>query len=59
MFGKPLSAVIEGIEMMNARQEELLTTTNKIYETNKLIRNVEKDIEATSNTRAKQALAEF
>ena len=59
MFGKPLSSVIEGIEMMNARQEELLTTTNKIYETNKLIRNVEKDIEATSNTRAKQALAEF
>ena len=59
MFGRPLNSIIEGIEMMNSRQEELLTTTNKIYETNKLIRNVEKDIEATSNLRAKQALAEF
>lgn len=59
MFGGSLSGVIESIEMMNARQEELLTTTNKIYETNKLIRNVEKDIEATTNNRAKQAYAEF
>jgi hypothetical protein len=39
--------------MRNAKQEELLTTTNKIYETNKLIRSVEKDIEATTNNRAK------
>jgi hypothetical protein len=53
VFGGKLSGVIESIEMMNARQEELLTTTNKMYETNKLIRNVEKDIEATSNVRAK------
>lgn len=59
MFDRPLNSIIEGIEMMNARQEELLTTTNKIYETDKLIRNIEKDIESTSNTRAKQALAEF
>lgn len=59
MFGGSLSGVIESIEMMNSRQEELLTTTNKIYETNKLIRNVEKDIEATTNNRAKQAYAEF
>ena len=59
MFGRPLNSIIESIEMMNARQEELLTTTNKIYETDKLIRNIEKDIESTSNTRAKQALVEF
>lgn len=59
MFGRPLNSIIESIEMMNSRQEELLTTTNKIYETNKLIRNVEKDIEATTNNRAKQAFAEF
>lgn len=59
MFGGSLNSVIENIEMMNARQEELLTTTNKIYETNKLIRSIEKDIEATSNNRAKQAYNEF
>ena len=59
MFGRPLNSIIESIEMMNSRQEELLTTTNKIYETNKLIRNVEKDIEATTNNRVKQAFAEF
>ena len=59
MFGRPLNSIIESIEMMNSRQEELLTTTNKIYETNKLIRNVEKDIEATTNNRAKQAYLEF
>lgn len=54
-----LNSIIESIEMMNSRQEELLTTTNKIYETNKLIRNIEKDIEATTNNRAKQAYLEF
>ena len=59
MFGRPLNSIIESIEMMNSRQEELLTTTNKIYETNKLIRNVEKDIETTTNNRAKQAFVEF
>lgn len=59
MFGRPLNSIIESIEMMNSRQEELLTTTNKIYETNKLIRSIEKDIEATTNNRAKQAFAEF
>ena len=59
MFGRSLNTVIESIEMLNAKQEELLTTTNKIYETNKMLRNIEKDIEATTNNRAKQALAEF
>ena len=59
IFGRPLNSIIESIEMMNSRQEELLTTTNKIYETNKLIRNIEKDIEATTNNRAKQAYLEF
>ena len=59
MFNRPLNSIIESIEMMNSRQEELLTTTNKIYETNKLIRNVEKDIETTTNNRAKQAFVEF
>ena len=59
MFGGRLSSIIESIDMLNAKQEEILTTTNKIYETNKMLRNIEKDIEATTNNRAKQAYAEF
>jgi hypothetical protein len=59
MFGGALSSVIESIDMLNAKQEELLTTTNKIYETNKMLHNIEKDIESTTNQRAKQAYNEF
>lgn len=59
LFNRPLSSIIDSIEMINSRQSELLTTTNKIYETNKLIRTVEKDMDATSNKRAKQAYQEF
>lgn len=59
MFGRSLSSVIESMEMMRSKQEELLTTTNKLYETNKMLRSIEKDIEATTNNRAKQAYNEF
>lgn len=40
-------------------QEEYLTTTNKIYETNKLINKVQQDIDKTSNTAAKRRLNAF
>lgn len=59
LFGRPLNSIIESIDLLNSKQEELLTTTNKIYETNKLIRTVEKDMDATSNKRAKQVYQEF
>lgn len=49
------------IAMQRARstQEEFLTTTNKIYETTKLMRNAEQEIEKTSNSIAKQRLGDF
>lgn len=40
-------------------QEEYLTTTNKIYETNKLISNAQKEIDKTTNSVAKKKLADF
>lgn len=59
MFGESLNSVIESLDMLNAKQEEILTTTNKLYETNKLLRDIEKDIGNTANLRAKQAYNEF
>jgi hypothetical protein len=59
MFGQSLSYVLDSIDRIHAKQEELLTTTNKLYETNKMIRSIEKDMEATNNARAKQAYNEF
>lgn len=58
-FGESLLAVLEDIDLRNRAQEELLTKTNQIYETNKLIRQAEKDIAATTNKRAKQAYEEY
>lgn len=40
-------------------QEEYLATTNKIYETNKMIRNAQNEIDKTTNTVAKQKLKAF
>lgn len=40
-------------------QEEYLTTTNKIYETNTLMRKVQNDIDKTSNKLSKEKLANF
>ena len=52
-------AAQEAIARLNASQEEMLTTTNKIYETNKLIRDIENEMDKTNNKRAKQQLAAF
>lgn len=58
-FGDSLDNILDEIDLRNRAQEELLTTTNKVYETNKLIRQAEKDIDATTNKRAKQAYQEY
>lgn len=49
-----LDAITSQIERLNAKQEEYLTTTNKLYETNKLIRQAQLDMDKTDNQRAKQ-----
>lgn len=47
------------LERAASLQEEYLTTTNKIYETNKLIRTAQKAIDETTNTVAKRKLNTF
>jgi hypothetical protein len=48
-------------QMERARdlQEEYLTDTNKIYETNKLINKAQQDIDKTTNTVAKKRLQNY
>lgn len=57
-FGS-FDALTTELERANSLQEEYLTTTNKIYETNKLMRNAQKEIDKTTNQMAKQKLKQF
>jgi hypothetical protein len=52
-------AMTTAMERANSLQEEYLTTTNKIYETNKLIRTAQKEIDKTTNQMAKSKLKQF
>ena len=38
LFGDPYENYMDQIDKLNLKQEEYLTNTNKMYETNKLIR---------------------
>lgn len=49
----------QSLEYAQSLQEEYLTDTNKIYETNKLINEAQKQIDATTNNVAKQKLKNF
>jgi hypothetical protein len=40
-------------------QEEYLTTTNQIYETNKLMRTAQQEIDKTTNSVAKKKLQAY
>jgi len=57
--GVGVDALAESMERAKSLQEEYLTATNKIYETNKLMRTAQNAIDATSNTVAKQRLKQF
>ena len=48
-----------GMERMLSLHEEYLTTTNKIYETNKLSRKAQQEMDKTSNTVAKNKMKQF
>ena len=54
-----LDYMMTSMERANSLQEEYLTTTNKIYETNKLMRSAQQEIDKTSNTVAKRRMAQF
>ena len=68
-FGKDLEKALTGdtsfewltttMERMNSLHEEYLTTTNKIYETNKLMNQAQKEIDKSSNSIAKRKLKDF
>ena len=68
-FGQDLENALTGgtsFDQMTARmeraaslQEEYLTTTNKIYETNKLMNKAQQEIDKSTNTVAKQRLKQF
>ena len=58
-FGGSFDAMTTAMERANSLQEEYLTTTNQIYETNKLMNNVQKEIDKTSNEVAKRKMKDF
>ena len=47
------------LDRARSLQEEFLTDTNKIYETNKLMRTAQKDLDKTTNEAAKRKLKAF
>ena len=57
--GKSFEEVLTSMERRSSLQEEYLTTTNKIYETNKLMNKVQQDIDKSTNTAAKRRLSDF
>jgi hypothetical protein len=54
--GTSFDQMTAAMERAASLQEEYLTTTNKIYETNKLMRTAQQEIDKTSNTVAKRRL---
>ena len=51
--------LMDSYDKLNTRQEEYLTKTNQIYETNKLMRTANKALDETDNKVAKQKLKNF
>ena len=57
--GKGFDQLTTEMERMVSLQEEYLTTTNKVYETEKLMNQAQQEIDKTTNTVAKQKLKQF
>lgn len=58
-FGNSFEAMNTQMERAKSLQEEYLTTTNQVYETNKLIRQSQQEIDKTTNSIAKRRLKDF
>lgn len=58
-FGGSFDSMNAALERANSLQEEYLTTTNQVYETNKLMRTAQQEIDKTSNSVAKKRLKSF
>ena len=57
--GISFDELLSNMEHRSSLQEEYLTTTNQIYETNKLMRQAQQELDKTSNTAAKRRLQNF
>lgn len=57
--GTSFDAMNTGMERFLSLHEEYLTTTNKVYETSKLMRSAQQEIDKTSNTVAKNKMKQF
>jgi t-SNARE complex subunit (syntaxin) len=57
--GTTFDTLMDEFDKLNTRQEEYLTKTNQIYETNKLMRTANKALDETDNKVAKQKLKNF
>jgi t-SNARE complex subunit (syntaxin) len=58
-FGGSFDSLATQMEHANSLQEEYLTTTNKIYETNKLMNTAQQEIDKSTNSIAKKKLKNF
>jgi hypothetical protein len=57
--GTSFDTINTQLKRASSLQEEYLTTTNKIYETTKLMRTAQNEIDKTTNSVAKQKFANF
>lgn len=57
--GLGLDNLLNSMSNLKTYADEYLTKTNKIYETNKMLRQLNRDMDKTSNTAAKQRLSNF
>ncbi len=57
--GTTFDALNQSMERAKSLQEEYLTATNKVYETNKLMRTAQQEIDKTTNTAAKKRLQAY
>ena len=57
--GIGFEAILEDMERLDTYNDEYLTNTNKMYETNKLISQAQQSLDKTSNLQAKQRYSEY
>ena len=57
--GSNIDSMLEDMDRLNKSQEEYLTKTNQIFETNNLIRKAQQDMSKTDNLIAKQKYQDF
>ena len=57
--GVGFDSLIDSMNRMKDYQSEYLTATNQLFETNKMLNDIQRDIDKTSNVAAKQRLNNF